>query len=176
MNKAGTVGAYGGIRSIYRMLSGSSQKYVYDEKLGKLVMHRKSALPLPEGFNYGFIKGTLSADGDPLDVFVMSSRSLALGSTVKARPIGLLYVKDEMGQDNKIIAVDSSDKSMKGISELSMLGKEMLSSLSYMLEHNKDGLKGRWTKVDSEGGSRAAVSEILASIKNYKRSRNRSRA
>ena len=155
------------------MLAGSSQKYVYDETLGKLVVHRKSALPLPEGFNYGFIKGTLSADGDPLDVFVMSSRSLGLGSTVKVRPIGLLYVKDEMGQDNKIIAVDSSDRSMDGLSELSMLGKEKLSSLSYMLEHNKDGLEGRWTKVDSAGDSRDAVSEIRASFKNHARSRNR---
>ncbi|OJI07555.1 MAG: hypothetical protein BK997_02990 [Candidatus Micrarchaeum sp. ARMAN-1] len=158
------------------MLSGSSQKYVYNEKLGKLVVHRKPALPLPEGFNYGFINGTLSADGDQLDVFVMSSKSLALGSTVKVRPIGLLYVKDEMGRDNKIIAVDSLDKSTKGISELSMLGKEKLSSLSYMLEHNKDGLEGRWTKVDSAGDSKAAVSEILMSIKNYERSRNRNKA
>ena len=154
------------------MLAGSALKHVYSEKLGKLVVHRKSALPLPEGFNYGFIKGTLSADGDPLDVFVMSSKRLVLGSTVKVRPIGLLYVKDEMGPDNKIMAVDSSDKTLDGISELSDIGEEKLRSLSYMLEHNKDGLKGRWTRLESTGGSNEAVSEILASLKNRKRSRN----
>ena len=128
------------------MLAGSSLKHVYNEKRGKLVVHRKSAFPLPKNFNYGFIKGTLSHDGDPLDVFVMSSKRLRLGSTVKARAIGLLYVKDETGIDNKIMAVDSSDKTMGEILELSMLDREKLNSLIYMLEHNKDGLKGKWTK------------------------------
>ena len=149
------------------MLAGSSLKHVYNEKLGKLVVHRKSAFPLPKNFNYGFIKGTLSHDGDPLDVFVMSSKRLRLGSTVKARAIGLLYVKDETGIDNKIMAVDSSDKTMGEILELSMLDREKLNSLIYMLEHNKDGLKGRWPKVYSIGDSKKALLEIHASFKNF---------
>ena len=97
----------------------------------------------------------------------MSSKRLRLGSTVKARAIGLLYVKDETGIDNKMIAVDSSDKTMGEILELSMLDREKLNSLIYMLEHNKDGLKGRWTKVYSIGDSKKALLEIRDSFKNF---------
>ncbi|MGC8537989.1 MAG: inorganic diphosphatase [Candidatus Micrarchaeia archaeon] len=146
------------------MLAGSALKHVYDEKQGKLVVHRKSALPLPEHFNYGFIKGTSSEDGDPLDVFVISTKQLKLGSTIQVRPIGILYVEDEMGIDNKIIAADASDGSIASLNEFHEIGEEEIRKLSYMLEHNKDGLEGRWTKVKGHGSSAEAIAEIHKSI------------
>ena len=148
------------------MLAGSAVKHVYDEKQGKLVVHRKSAIPLPKRFNYGFIKGTRSEDGDPLDVFVISNRGLKLGSTIKIRPIGILYVEDEMGIDNKIIAVDALDSSTGGIREFSEFGGEEIGKLSHLLEHNKDGMEGRWTKVKGQGSSAEAIEEIRKSIEN----------
>lgn len=148
------------------MLAGSAVKHVYDEKLGKLVVHRKSAIPLPRHFNYGFIKGTRGEDGDPIDVFIISNRRLKLGSTVKIRPIGILYVEDEMGIDNKIMAADASDSSMDGISEFSELGAKEIGKRFNSLEHNKDGMEGRWTKVQGQGGSAEAIKEIRKSIEN----------
>ena len=148
------------------MLAGSAVKHVYDERLGKLVVHRKSAIPLPKHFNYGFIKGTRSDDGDPLDVFIISNRRLKLGSTIKIRPIGMLYVEDEMGIDNKIIAVDALDSSMDGIREFSEFDAQEIGKLFHLLEHNKDGMEGRWTKVKGQGGSAEAIKEIRKSVEN----------
>ena len=142
------------------MVSGSNVKHVFDESLGRLVVHRKTALPLPHPFNYGFIKGTKSPDGDPLDVFVLSTKQKEPGSSVTLRPIGMLYVEDEMGQDNKVIAVDIGDETVAELKDISDMGEESIASLIYLLEHNKDGLEGRWTKVHGKAGKAEAIDEI----------------
>ncbi len=150
------------------MLAGSSVKHVYDEKRGRLIVHRKSALPLPKRFNYGFIHGTMSEDGDPLDVFVMSNKRLKLGATIRIRPVGVLYVEDEMGSDNKIIAVDASNRRMDSFNEFLELGNDEIAKLSYMLEHNKYGMEGRWTKIKGQGSSAEAIIEIRKSMRSRK--------
>ncbi|MEM0201990.1 MAG: inorganic diphosphatase [Candidatus Micrarchaeaceae archaeon] len=142
------------------MVAGSNIKHVFDEKQGKLMVHRKTALPLPDPFNYGFIKGTTSGDGDPIDVFVISSRKLALGSTIKIRPIGMLYVVDEMGEDNKVIAIDALDESLNGIDDIDKVDAKLMQTAKYLLEHNKDDIEGKWTKVNGSAGMRETIIEI----------------
>ena len=150
------------------MVAGSDVKHVFDEKENKLKVHRKTALPLPHPFNYGFIKGTRSGDGDPLDVFVISSSEIPLGETVRIRPIGMLYVEDEMGIDNKVIAVNVADSESAGLKDIAELDKLHMERISYLLEHNKDGMEGRWTKVKSAAGREAALKEILDSMESGK--------
>jgi inorganic pyrophosphatase len=145
------------IEGFVEMVAGSDVKHVFDEKENKLKVHRKTALPLPEPFNYGFIKGTMSEDGDPLDVFIMSDSKIELWATVKLKPIGMFYVKDEMGVDNKIIAVPEGDSAYADISDI---GRKHLDNLIYLLEHNKDGMPGRWTKVSGMSGRESAMQEI----------------
>ena len=145
------------IEGFVEMVAGSNIKHVFDEKEGKLKVHRKTAMPLPEPFNYGFIKGTMGEDGDPLDVFIMSDSKVELGATVRLKPIGMFYVKDEMGMDNKIIAVPEGDSIHADISDVD---RKHLDNLAYLLEHNKDGMPGRWTKVNGFAGREAAISEI----------------
>ena len=55
--------------------------------------------------NYGFVPHTLSGDGDPCDVLVMAPVPAQAGSVVACRPVGVLLMKDESGEDEKIIAV-----------------------------------------------------------------------
>ena len=145
------------IEGFVEMVAGSDVKHVFDEKENKLKVHRKTALPLPEPFNYGFIKGTMSEDGDPLDVFIMSDSKIELWATVNLKPIGMFYVKDEMGVDNKIIAVPEGDSAYADISDI---GRKHLDNLIYLLEHNKDGMPGRWTKVSGMSGRESAMQEI----------------
>ena len=145
------------IEGFIEMVAGSDVKHVFDESEKKLKVHRKTSLPLPEPFNYGFIKGTRSEDGDPLDVFIMSGSKMELGATVKLKPIGMFYVQDEMGIDNKIIAVPEGESVYADISDI---GEKHLSNLRYLLEHNKDGMPGRWTKVSGVSGRESAMQEI----------------
>ena len=145
------------IEGFVEMVAGSDVKHVYDEKEKRLKVHRKTAMPLPEPFNYGFIKGTMSEDGDPLDVFIMSDSKVELGATVRLKPIGMFYVKDEMGVDNKIIAVPEGDSAYADISDI---GRKHLDNLIYLLEHNKDGMPGRWTRVSGMSGKESDMQEI----------------
>ena len=154
------------VEGFVEMVAGSDIKHVFDEKEKKLKVHRKTAMPLPEPFNYGFIKGTMSEDGDPLDVFIMSDSAIELGATVRLKPIGMLYVQDEMGIDNKIIAVPEGDSSHSDISEI---GEERISKLTYLLDHNKDGMEGWWTKVSGIAGRDSAISEIERSSRAQER-------
>ena len=152
------------------MVSGSDIKYVFDEKEKRLKLHRKTALPLPFPFNYGFIKGTISGDGDPLDVFIVSKRGIDLGSTIRTKPIGIIYAEDEMGIDNKIIAVDEDDSGTAGFKDIESIGKKDMERLVYILEHNKDGMEGRWTKVKGTGGRENAIAEIRKALNAVKKS------
>jgi inorganic pyrophosphatase len=74
----------------------------------------------------------------------------------------MLYVVDEMGQDNKVIAVDASDDSLNDINDIDEIDPRLMQSIEYLLEHNKDGMEGRWTKVSSKTGKKAAIDEIMS--------------
>ncbi len=142
------------------MIALSDMKYVFDENQGKLVFHRKLPWILPAPFNYGFIKNTRSGDGDPLDVFVISNSKITLGSTLKVKPIGVLYVVDEVGIDNKIVAVNPEDESVRGIQDISELGEKKLNELKNILEGNKRNIPGKWTRVEGTAGKGKAMEEI----------------
>ncbi|MGC8651665.1 MAG: inorganic diphosphatase [Candidatus Micrarchaeia archaeon] len=148
------------MRAYIEMEAGSRVKHVFNEKKKELLMHRLLKEPLIEPFCYGFIKGTKSGDGDALDVFVMSSRHISAGDEVDAEPIGVLYSEDEMGEDNKIIAVEKYDKSYGGMLDISQVDKRLLYALLYQIEHNKDGLEGRFTKIKGIGNAKEAKDAI----------------
>ena len=82
-------------------------KYEYDKTEQKMrcdrVLHTAMAYP----GNYGYIPNTLSGDGDPLDVLMICEYPIYPGTIVKARMVGVLFTKDEKGDDEKIIAVPS---------------------------------------------------------------------
>ncbi len=155
-----------GLKGYIEMVTGSRVKRVFNEEEGKLKVTRKTALPLPYPFNYGFINGTLSEDGDPLDVFVIGS-NIKLGDTIDIEPIGLLYVEDDKGIDNKIIAIDASDEAFSHIRDIKDIGKQKMKELKHLLEHNKDGMENRWTKVHKAGGKANAIKIIDKAIKAY---------
>jgi inorganic pyrophosphatase len=63
--------------------------------------------------NYGYVPQTLSGDGDPVDVLVLSPVPIITGVVVRSRPIGMLKMEDEAGDDTKVLpcrstAVESS--------------------------------------------------------------------
>ena len=86
-------------------LGGTPVKYELDKKSGALMVDRFLHTAMFYPGNYGFIPQTLSADGDPCDVLVVSQVQVVPGAVVRCRPVGALLMEDEAGGDEKIIAV-----------------------------------------------------------------------
>jgi inorganic pyrophosphatase len=51
----------------------------------------------------------LSPDGDPLDVLVLCREALVPGTLLRARAVGVMRMRDEKGQDDKLMAVPVDD-------------------------------------------------------------------
>jgi inorganic pyrophosphatase len=144
-------------------------KYEIDKASGMLMVDRFIGSPMSYPCEYGFIPHTLSEDGDPVDVLVISPHSLLPGSVIRCRPIGLLRMTDESGADAKILAVpiDKLCGRYQHVQNPSDLGKELLTKIQYFFEHYKDLEVGKWVKIDGWEQYEAAHEEILASVKRY---------
>src|SRR5436190_14609009 len=91
--------------SIEIPLGGAPVKYELDKASGALRVDRFLHTAMFYPGNYGFIPHTLSADGDPCDVLVISQVPVVAGAVIRCRPIGALVMEDEGGKDEKILAV-----------------------------------------------------------------------
>ena len=85
--------------------AGSRNKYEYCAQSGLMVLDRVLHASVRYPFDYGFIPNTLSDDGDPADVLVVSDYPVVPGAVIEAKPVGVLIMEDEKGMDEKIIAV-----------------------------------------------------------------------
>src|SRR3978361_1839681 len=91
-------------------IGGEPIKYELDKASGILVVDRFLYTSMRYPGNYGFIPHTLSADGDPCDVLVINTRAITPGALISVRPVGVLFMEDEAGLDEKIIAVPSAKR------------------------------------------------------------------
>ena len=89
-------------------IGGEPIKYEMDKDSGALVVDRFLYTSMRYPGNYGFIPHTLSGDGDPCDVLICNTRAIMPGAVISVRPIGVLMMEDNMGTDEKIIAVPSA--------------------------------------------------------------------
>ena len=83
-------------------------KYEIDKASGAVFVDRFMATPMFYPCNYGYINNTLSLDGDPVDVLVPTPYPLVPGAVIRCRPVGVLKMSDEAGQDAKLVAVPHS--------------------------------------------------------------------
>ena len=88
-------------------VGGQPVKYELDKDSSTIFGDRFLHTPMRYPCNYGFMPHTLSDDGDPIDVLVASTRALTPGAVINCRPIGVLIMSDEAGQDEKVVAVPS---------------------------------------------------------------------
>src|ERR1700726_3074645 len=88
-------------------LGGEPIKYEMDKAAGTLVVDRFLYTPMRYPGNYGFVPHTLSDDGDPIDVLVANTRPIIPGAIMSVRPVGVLVMEDNAGEDEKIVAVPS---------------------------------------------------------------------
>nr|MEC9420519.1 inorganic diphosphatase [Pseudomonadota bacterium] len=86
-------------------VGGEPIKYEMDKEAGAMYVDRFLYTPMRYPGNYGFVPHTLCGDGDPIDVIVVNQRPIVPGAIMSCRPIGVLLMEDESGQDEKILAV-----------------------------------------------------------------------
>ena len=147
-------------------LGGVPVKYEMDKESGALFVDRFLHTAMFYPGNYGFIPHTLSADGDPCDILVVTQVPVVPGAVIRCRPVGALIMEDEAGGDEKIIAVpvDSLHPFYTGIRSYRDLPVIMCDQIAHFFQHYKDLEKGKWVSItnwlDAEPAERIVMDAI----------------
>jgi inorganic pyrophosphatase len=147
-------------------VGGQPIKYEMDKEAGTLVVDRFLYTPMAYPGNYGFVPHTLSDDGDPIDVLICNTRPLIPGCVINVRPVGVLVMEDNSGQDEKVLAVPTPKLTRRydAIREYSDLPEITLSQIQHFFEHYKDLEPGKWVKIGDWMGSGDARRLIIEAI------------
>ena len=140
--------------------SGSRNKYEFDPALGGIVLDRRLFTSMSYPADYGFIEGTLGADGDPLDALALVGDPTFPGCRIRVRPIGVFHMRDEKGDDEKILCASSRDPAWMRVHDIHDLQPEYRDEIEHFFQVYKD-LEGK--QVSTRGfGNRAEALEIIA--------------
>ncbi len=150
-------------------MNGAPIKYEVDKESGAIFVDRFMATAMHYPCNYGYIPQTLSEDGDPVDVLVVTPFPLIPGVVVRCRTIGMLKMSDESGVDAKLVAVpvDKLSPLYQTVQSVRDLPPLILAQISHFFEHYKDLEPGKWVRVDDWVGADEARAEILASVERF---------
>lgn len=148
-------------------------KYEVDKETGALFVDRFLGTAMRYPCNYGYIPDTLCEDGDPLDVLVVTPFPLVSGCVVRCRPLGLLNMTDEKGEDGKLIAVPIKKQcpTYDNVASIDDLPKILIDQIAHFFEHYKDLEPGKWVKIGAWGDVKAAQTEIQKSVERYNATR-----
>lgn len=146
---------------------GVSVKYELDRDSGVIFVDRFLYTEMEYPFNYGFVPQTLAGDGDPVDVLVLSSKPVVPGVVIPSRPIGMLAMTDEAGQDEKVIAVPlpKLDPKFASYNDVSDIAKEIKDKILYFFENYKKTEPGKWVKITGWKGKDVALDTIKKALK-----------
>ncbi|MES2601865.1 MAG: inorganic diphosphatase [Pseudomonadota bacterium] len=152
-------------------VGGEPIKYEMDKEAGTLVVDRFLYTAMRYPGNYGFIPHTLSDDGDPCDVLVANTRAIVPGAVIAVRPVGVLFMEDEAGGDEKIIAVPTSKLTQRydKVNNYNDLPEITLQQIQHFFEHYKDLEPTKWVKVLRWGDAEDARKLILEGIERAKK-------
>lgn len=147
-------------------IGGEPVKYEMDKASGAMFVDRFLHTAMRYPGNYGFVPHTLSDDGDPIDVLIINRRPLIPGAVMNCRPIGVLRMKDEKGDDEKVIAAPSHHVSPMYDKVLSHtdLPEMQLRQIAHFFERYKDLEAGKWVKIIGWGDADDARRLILDAI------------
>jgi len=150
-------------------VGGEPIKYEMDKEAGTLVVDRFLYTPMRYPGNYGFIPHTLSDDGDPCDVLIINTRAIIPGAVMSVRPVGVLFMEDEAGGDEKILAVpvDKLHPFYTGVDSWRALPTILTEQIAHFFKHYKDLEKGKSVEIVRWADPEEAGDLIRASIERY---------
>jgi inorganic pyrophosphatase len=158
-------------------MNGDPVKYELDKETGALFVDRFMSTAMHYPCNYGYIPNTLSGDGDPVDVLVVTPYPLIPGVVVRCRPLGMLKMTDEAGDDEKLLAVpiDKLISIYRNVRSPRDLPENTVRQIAHFFEHYKDLEQGKWVKVAGWLEAEEAKKAILDGVKRYKSAKKKPR-
>lgn len=146
---------------------GVSVKYELDKDSGAIFVDRFLYTEMDYPFNYGFVPETLAGDGDPIDVLVLSSKPVVPGVIIPSKPIGMLEMEDEAGQDSKIIAVplEKINPPFGKWNNIDDVPQKIKDEIKHFFEHYKEKEPGKWVKITGWKGKADALEEIRKALR-----------
>jgi inorganic pyrophosphatase len=154
------------VRMVVEIPKKSANKYEYDKELLVFRLDRPLYSPMHYPGDYGFIPGTLSEDGDPLDVLTLVEEPTFSGCLLEIRPIGLLRMIDQGEPDRKIMAVCDRDPVFAEVSDIEQIFPHVRDEIAHFFAMYKD-LEGKKTEVKGWSGPKEARRDISDSRARY---------
>ncbi len=150
--------------------NSSPVKYEIDKDADALFVDRFMASPMFYPANYGYINNTLADDGDALDVLVLTPHPVVPGSVIRCRPVGVLNMTDEAGEDAKLLAVphEKLTQAYNHVQDITDLPEMLRNQIKEFFENYKNLEKGKWVKVESWEGVESAKAKIQVAAAAYK--------
>lgn len=150
-------------------------KYEVDKESGAIFVDRFIGTAMHYPCNYGYVPRTLSDDGDPIDVLVITPFALQPGVVVRCRPLGVLDMQDEAGGDQKLLAVPI-DKILPWYKHWQSPGDiapERLAQIQHFFEHYKDLEQGKWVRIAGWKGPERARELLIEAVTNYQAAKDK---
>ena len=141
------------VNAVVEIPYGSRVKYEIDHVTSLVKVDRVLYSPIHYPAEYGFIPHTLAPDGDPCDILVLIVGATYPGVIIEARPIGILRMKDDKGQDDKILSVAATDPNYGHVETLADLPPHLLREVEHFFQtyknlESKDVVSGGWQGKD----------------------------
>ena len=160
------------VRMIVEIPKNSHSKYEYDADLKVFRLDRTLYSPLHYPGEYGFIPGTLAADGDPLDILALTEDAGYPGTLMMVRPVGVLVMTDQGQADEKILAVPDRDPRFAQVHSIEDVFPHSLRELEYFFTIYKE-LEGKQTQVGAWLGYEPARQRIASARAQYLHARDK---
>lgn len=155
------------IHVVIEIPRGSRNKYEIDHEDGKIYLDRRLFTATTYPADYGFVPDTLAGDGDPLDALVLLEDPVYPGVIVECRPVGVLYMQDEAGEDAKLICVPPKEPRYAKVNDISDLNPQLLEEIQHFFNVYKALEPGKYSSAAGMGGKAEAWAEIMSSRANY---------
>lgn len=161
-------GAADAMNVIIEIPRGTKNKYEIDKETGLIKLDRVNHTAQAYPFDYGFVPQTLWADGDALDVVVLSTEPLFPGLLLEARPVAIMHMIDGGEADEKVIAVPVGDPRYAGVQDLSDVNPHTLREISHFFATYKQ-LQKKVVEVGEFEGAAAAKAAFEQGVKQYQK-------
>jgi len=156
------------INAIVEIVKQTSNKYEYDEQLDIIKLDRVLHSPMFYPVDYGFVPETRSKDGDHLDIMILTNSPVFTGCLLEVRPLGVLIMSDEAGDDEKILAVPLKNPIYDEVQKLSDVPEHQLKELVHFFTEYKRLENGKDVVVKGWLDRKAAYEIIRESNRVYK--------
>ena len=155
------------IEVIVEITKGSRNKYEMDHDTHAIWLDRMLFTATQYPADYGFVPDTLAEDGDPLDVLVLLDEPTFPGCHIRARPVGVFWMRDEAGPDAKVLCVPATDPRFTAIDDIDSLPDHLLDEIGHFFDVYKALEPDKSTETRGWEGRAAAEAAVDDARRRY---------